>query len=47
MQYAQICSVGSTVEYDFTVEESWDQYPIVGHLLAIWNATGEDAPTHP
>ena len=27
-------------ESDFTVQEPWDQYPIVGHLLAIWNATG-------
>ena len=27
-------------ESDFTVNEPWDQYPIVGQLLAIWNATG-------
>jgi hypothetical protein len=27
-------------ESDFTVDEPWDQYPIVGHLLSIWNATG-------
>jgi hypothetical protein len=26
-------------ESDFTIQEPWDQYPIVGHLLAIWNAT--------
>src|SRR5262245_6399857 len=25
---------------DFTVKEAWDQYPLVGELLAIWNATG-------
>jgi hypothetical protein len=25
---------------DFTVDEPWDQYPIVGHYLAIWDATG-------
>src|SRR5262249_53830692 len=27
-------------ESDFTTQEAWDQYPIVGHLLSIWNATG-------
>ena len=27
-------------ESDFTSQEPWDQYPIVGHLLSIWNATG-------
>ena len=27
-------------ESDFTVHEAWDQYPIVGDLLAIWQATG-------
>ena len=27
-------------ETDFTVHEPWDQYPNVGRLLAIWNATG-------
>jgi len=27
-------------ESDFTSQEPWDQYPIVGHLLPIWNATG-------
>jgi hypothetical protein len=26
---------------DFTVHEQWDQYPIVGHLLEIWKATGD------
>ena len=25
---------------DFTVKEPWDQYPIVGQHLAIWNAIG-------
>ncbi len=25
---------------DFTVDEPWDRYPIVGHLLEIWEATG-------
>ena len=25
---------------DFTVDAQWDQYPIVGHLLEIWEATG-------
>jgi Lipoxygenase len=33
-------------ESDFTVREPWDQYPIVGHLLAIWNATGRYANTY-
>jgi hypothetical protein len=27
-------------ESDFTVHEAWDQYPVVGQLLEIWNATG-------
>jgi len=27
-------------ESDFTVQQPWDQYPIVGDLLAIWNAAG-------
>ena len=27
-------------ESDFTFQEPWDQYPIVGDLLSIWNATG-------
>src|SRR5262245_18482754 len=27
-------------ESDFTSQEPWDQYPIVGQLLSIWNATG-------
>ena len=27
-------------ESDFTSQEPWDQYPIVGDLLSIWNATG-------
>jgi hypothetical protein len=25
---------------DFTVKEPWDQYPIIGHYLAMWNAIG-------
>jgi len=33
-------------EADFTVEEAWDQYPIVGHLLEIWNATGRYVTTY-
>ena len=24
---------------DFTIKEPWDQYPIVGRILAVWNAT--------
>ena len=31
---------------DFTVEEPWDQYPIVGHYLAIWDATGRYVNTY-
>src|SRR5262249_20269437 len=31
---------------DFTVSEPWDQYPIVGHLLAIWTATGRYVDTY-
>ena len=31
---------------DFTVQEPWDQYPIVGHLLAIWQATGRFVNTY-
>ena len=27
-------------EADFTVTEPWDQFPIAGDLLAIWDATG-------
>jgi hypothetical protein len=27
-------------ESDFTLQKPWDQYPIIGHLLDIWNATG-------
>jgi hypothetical protein len=33
-------------EADFTFQEPWDQYPIVGHLLAIWNATGRYVNTY-
>ena len=28
-------------EEDFTRHEAWDQYPVVGHLLTIWQATVE------
>ena len=34
------------VESDFTVHEPWDQYPNVGSLLAIWNATGRYVNTY-
>ncbi|MEM7584976.1 MAG: lipoxygenase family protein [Acidobacteriota bacterium] len=27
-------------EADFTVNEPWDQYPVAGRLLSIWQATG-------
>lgn len=33
-------------ESDFTVNEPWDQYPIVGDLLSIWNATGRYVNTY-
>jgi Lipoxygenase len=33
-------------ESDFTAQEPWDQYPIVGQLLAIWNATGRYVNTY-
>jgi hypothetical protein len=33
-------------ESDFTVREPWDQYPNVGHLLEIWNATGRYVNTY-
>ena len=33
-------------ESDFTVHEPWDQYPNVGRLLAIWNATGRYVSTY-
>jgi hypothetical protein len=33
-------------ESDFTVQEAWDQYPIVGDLLDIWNATGRYVNTY-
>ena len=26
-------------ESDFTVDEPWDKYPLVGHLLTVWDAT--------
>jgi hypothetical protein len=32
-------------ESDFTIDEPWDQYPIVGQLLSIWNATGRYVDT--
>jgi hypothetical protein len=31
---------------DFTVREPWDQFPIVGDLLAIWDATGRYVDTY-
>jgi hypothetical protein len=31
---------------DFTVEQPWDQYPIVGQHLEIWNATGRYVDTY-
>ena len=34
------CERLGLTESDFTVDEPWDQYPIVGQLLAIWDATG-------
>jgi hypothetical protein len=33
-------------ESDFTVQEAWDQYPNVGRLLEIWNATGRYVSTY-
>jgi hypothetical protein len=33
-------------ESDFTVREPWDQFPIVGDLLAIWDATGRYVDTY-
>ena len=33
-------------ESDFTVQEPWDQYPLVGDLLAIWTATGRYVNTY-
>src|SRR5262245_12127561 len=33
-------------ESDFTVRKPWDQYPMVGDLLAIWNATGTYVSTY-
>jgi len=33
-------------ESDFTVKEAWDQYPLVGDLLAIWAATGRYVNTY-
>jgi hypothetical protein len=35
----QLEQLGIT-EADFTIDEPWDQFPIVGDLLAIWAATG-------
>ncbi len=34
------------VESDFTVDQPWDQYPIVGDLLDIWAATGRYVNTY-
>lgn len=42
---AQLERLGLT-EPDFTVREPWDQFPIVGDLLAIWEATGRYVDTH-
>lgn len=33
-------------ESDFTVHEPWDQYPLVGDMLAIWTATGRYVNTY-
>jgi lipoxygenase len=33
-------------ESDFTIQEPWDRYPIVGDLLAIWNATSRYVDTY-
>ena len=33
-------------ESDFTEQEAWDQYPLVGELLAIWTATGRYVNTY-
>ncbi len=33
-------------ESDFTVTEPWDQFPIVGDLVAIWEATGRYVDTY-
>ena len=41
----QLEQLGLT-ESDFTVEEPWDQFPIVGDLLAIWDATGRYVSTY-
>ena len=32
-------------ESDFTVHEPWDQYPVVGQLLSIWEAPGRSVDT--
>jgi hypothetical protein len=41
----QLEQLGLT-ESDFTVREPWDQFPIVGDLLAIWHATGRYVHTY-
>jgi hypothetical protein len=33
-------------EADFTIHEPWDQFPIVGDYLAIWDATGRYVETY-
>ncbi len=33
-------------ESDFTVSEPWDQFPVVGDLLAIWDATARCVDTY-
>ena len=41
----QLEQLGLT-ESDFRVQEPWDQFPIAGDLLAIWNATGRYVNTY-
>jgi Lipoxygenase len=31
---------------DFTVDEPWDQYPVIGQLMEIWDATGRYVNTY-
>ncbi len=42
---AQLARLGIE-EADFTVDEPWDQFPIVGDYLAVWNATGRYVETY-
>ena len=41
----QLEQLGLT-EADFTVSEPWDQFPIAGDLMAIWEATGRYVSTY-